>query len=45
VPAASCFFTDDRQPIVERAGAFGLDAMLFRGPAQLVTALRARDLL
>jgi HAD superfamily hydrolase (TIGR01509 family) len=45
VPAASCFFTDDRQPIVERARAFGLDAMLFRGPEPLVTELRERDLL
>jgi HAD superfamily hydrolase (TIGR01509 family) len=45
VPAASCFFTDDRQPIVERARAFGLDAMLFRGPEPLVTQLRERDLL
>lgn len=44
-PAASCFFTDDRPPIVERARAFGLDAMLFRGPAQLVTELRQRELL
>ena len=26
VPAASCFFTDDRQPIVDCARAFGIDA-------------------
>jgi HAD superfamily hydrolase (TIGR01509 family) len=45
VAPANCFFTDDRQPIVERARAFGLDAMLFRGPDQLVTELRERDLL
>ena len=45
VPAGRCFFTDDRQPIVERARAFGLDATLFRGPEPLAAELRRRDLL
>jgi HAD superfamily hydrolase (TIGR01509 family) len=45
VPAASCFFTDDRQPIVDCARAFGIDAMLFRGPEHLAAELRKRDLL
>jgi HAD superfamily hydrolase (TIGR01509 family) len=45
VPAECCFFTDDRQPIVERARAFGLDAMLFRGPQPLAAELRRRNLL
>ena len=45
VPAGRCFFTDDRQPIVERARAFGLDAMLFRGPEPLAAELRRRELL
>jgi HAD superfamily hydrolase (TIGR01509 family) len=45
VPAANCFFTDDRQPIVDCARAFGIDAMLFRGPEHFATELRKRDLL
>lgn len=45
VPAASCLFIDDRQPIVERALAFGIDAMLFRGPGDFEAELRKRDLL
>ncbi len=45
VPAGSCFFTDDRQPIVDRARAFGIDAMLFRGAEPFAAELRKRDLL
>lgn len=45
VPASSCFFTDDRQPIVDRARAYGIDAMLFRGPEHFAAELRTRDLL
>ena len=45
VPAANCFFADDRQPIVDRARAFGIDAMLFRGPEHFAAELRKRDLL
>ena len=45
VPAASCFFTDDRQPIVDCARAFGIDAVRFRGPEHCAAELRKRDLL
>ena len=45
VPAGNCFFIDDRQPIVDCARAFGIDAMLFRGPEQVAAELRKRDLL
>ena len=45
VPAPSCFFIDDRPPIVERALAFGIDAMRFEDPAQLLAELRKRELL
>ena len=45
VPAPSCFFVDDRQPIVDRARAFGVDAMLFHGPQPFAAELRKRQLL
>ena len=45
VPPATCFFTDDRQPIVDCARAFGIDAMLFRGPEHFAAELRKRGLL
>ena len=45
VPAGNCFFTDDRQPIVDRARVYGIDAMLFRGPEHFASELRKRDLL
>lgn len=45
VPAASCFYVDDRAPIVERALAFGLDATLFRGPEAFAAELKKRRLL
>ena len=45
VPASDCFYTDDRQPIVDHALAFGLDATLFRGPVAFVAELRKRGLL
>ena len=45
VPAASCFFVDDRAPNVERARTFGLDAVLFRGAEHFAAELRERGLL
>ena len=45
VPASACFYVDDREPIVERALAFGLDAMLFRGPDAFAAELKKRELL
>jgi HAD superfamily hydrolase (TIGR01509 family) len=45
VPAGNCFFTDDRQPIVDCARAFGIDAVRFRGPEHCAAELRKRDLL
>jgi HAD superfamily hydrolase (TIGR01509 family) len=45
VPASACFYADDREAIVERALAFGLDAILFRGPAHYAAELRKRALL
>jgi len=45
VPAPACFYVDDRSPIVERALAFGLDAVLFRGPDAFADELRKRALL
>jgi HAD superfamily hydrolase (TIGR01509 family) len=43
-PPAACFYTDDRQPIVERAQAFGLDAVQFKGAGQFAAELRRRRL-
>ena len=45
VPAPACFYTDDRQPIIDHALEFGLDAMLFRGPDWFAGELRRRALL
>jgi hypothetical protein len=45
LPASACFYTDDRQPIVDHALEFGLDAMLFRGPDWFAGELRRRGLL
>jgi HAD superfamily hydrolase (TIGR01509 family) len=45
VPAAECFFTDDREPMVARARSIGIDAVLFRGSAQFEAELRSRGLL
>ncbi|HEY8250100.1 MAG TPA: HAD-IA family hydrolase [Burkholderiales bacterium] len=45
VPAASCFFVDDRRENITRARRFGIDAMLFRGPEHFAAALRKRKLL
>ena len=45
VPAGNCFFTDDRQPIVDCARAFGIDAVRFRGPEHCAAELRKRELL
>ena len=45
VPAASCFFVDDRPPNIDRALAYGIDAVLFRGPADFESELRRRALL
>ncbi|HZO00353.1 MAG TPA: HAD-IA family hydrolase [Burkholderiales bacterium] len=44
-PAPACFYVDDRPAIVERALAFGLDAVLFRGPDAFADELRKRALL
>ena len=45
VPAASCFFVDDRRENIARARSFGIDAMLFRGPEHFAVELRKRKLL
>jgi HAD superfamily hydrolase (TIGR01509 family) len=45
VPAASCFFVDDRQENVTRARRFGIDAVRFRGARHFAAALRERALL
>jgi len=45
VPAAACFFVDDRMENIRRARAFGIDAMLFRGAEDFAAELRKRDLL
>jgi HAD superfamily hydrolase (TIGR01509 family) len=45
VPAAACFFVDDRMENIRRARAFGIDAMLFRGPEHCAAELRKRELL
>lgn len=45
VPASACFYIDDRETIVERALAFGLDAMLFCGPDAFTAELKKRGLL
>jgi len=45
VPASACFYVDDREAIIERALAFGLDAMLFRGPDAFAAELKKRELL
>jgi HAD superfamily hydrolase (TIGR01509 family) len=45
VPAAACFFVDDRMENIRRARAFGIDAVLFRGPEHCAAELGKRDLL
>ena len=45
VPAASCFFVDDRRENVVRARRYGIDALLFRGPERFAAELRKRKLL
>jgi len=45
VPAASCFFVDDRRENIARARSFGIDAMLFRGSEHFAAELRKRKLL
>jgi HAD superfamily hydrolase (TIGR01509 family) len=45
VPAAACFFVDDRMENIRRARAFGIDAVRFRGPEHCAAELRKRDLL
>ena len=45
VPAAACFFVDDRMENIRRARAFGIDAMPFRGAEDFAAELRKRDLL
>ena len=45
LPASACFYTDDRQPIVDHAVEFGLDAMLFKGADWFAGELRRRELL
>jgi HAD superfamily hydrolase (TIGR01509 family) len=45
VPAASCFFVDDRDENVRRARRFGIDAVRFRGPGHFAAELRKRRLL
>ena len=45
VPAASCFFVDDRLENIRRARRFGIDAVRFRGASQFADELRKRGLL
>jgi HAD superfamily hydrolase (TIGR01509 family) len=45
VPAASCFFVDDRAENIRRARRFGIDAVRFRGPEHFAAELRQRGLL
>ena len=45
VPAARCFFVDDRAENVRRARRHGIDAVLFRGPEHFAAQLRRRRLL
>jgi HAD superfamily hydrolase (TIGR01509 family) len=45
VPAAACFFVDDRPENIRRARRFGIDAVLFRGASQFADELRKRALL
>ena len=40
VPAASCFYVDDRAPIVERALGVRARATLFRGPEAFAAELQ-----
>ena len=45
VPAAACFFVDDRLENVRRARRYGIDAVLFRGASRFADELRKRGLL
>ena len=45
VPAAACFFVDDRLENVRRARRYGIDAVLFRGASRFADELRQRGLL
>ena len=45
VPAAACFFVDDRLENIRRARRFGIDAVLFRGASRFADELRKRGLL
>ena len=45
VPAARCFFVDDRQENIDRARRFGIDAVRFRGPGHFAAELHKRRLL
>jgi len=45
VPAARCFFVDDRPENIVQARRFGIDAMRFRGPEHFAAGLRKRGLL
>ena len=45
VAPAECFFVDDRQPTIERARSYGIDARLFEGPEAFARELRSRGLL
>lgn len=45
VAPAECFFVDDRQPNIERARSYGIDARVFEGPEAFAQALRKRGLL
>lgn len=45
VAPAECFFVDDRQPNIQRARSYGIDARLFEGPEAFARELRSRGLL
>lgn len=44
VPAAACFFVDDRAENIERARSYGIDAELFQDAAQFAAELQKRGL-
>jgi HAD superfamily hydrolase (TIGR01509 family) len=44
VAPGACFFVDDRAENIERARSYGIDAVLFEGPAQFAAELEKRGL-
>jgi HAD superfamily hydrolase (TIGR01509 family) len=44
VPPDECFFVDDRAEYIARAKSYGIDAVLFQGPAHFAAELEKRGL-